>query len=362
MAQRKKQRRTYSGAVKLREKLLANGERSLYLDIYRHGKRSYQFLKLYLIGDRIIDADTIRLAETKRSQLEIEIQMHGTGLIPEHQKKRCFIEYFEAVTQLKSSCNWPNTLNYLKLFFGESVTFEELTDYQLTTFRDYLVSTLHVNTAYSYLATTKAALNRAVRDRIIPVSPAVMVEPIKRVESRRCYLTIEEIRQLAQASCPNAEVRRAFLWACYCGQSRCDVRSLRWHQIEDAWLRYHRGKTKDELVSVALADDALEIIGKRGNPNDLVFPNLPANRYIGIVLTKWAQRAGITKNVTFHVARHTFATMSLKYGRDLYTVSKQLGHKHVQTTQIYAKVVDERKRAMADALPPLKPRTRGAAK
>lgn len=362
MAQRKKQRQTYSGAVKLREKKLANGTRSLYLDIYRHGKRTYQFLNLYLIGNPVLDGDTRRLAEVKRSQLEIEIQMYGTGLIPDHQKKKCFIDYFREVARSKSSCNWPNTLNYLKLFFGESVTFEELTDHRLTEFRDYLVNTVHVNTAYSYLATTKAALNRAVRDRIIPVSPAATVEPIKRTESRRCYLTINELRQLVQAPCPNAEVRRAFFWACYSGQSRCDVRSLQWHQIEDAWLRYHRGKTKDELVSVALADDALEIIGKRGKPNELVFPNLPANRYIGIVLTKWAQRAGITKNVTFHVARHTFATMSLEFGGDLYTVSKQLGHKHVQTTQIYAKVVDRKKRAMADALPSLRPRTRGAVK
>jgi integrase len=274
-------------------------------------------------------------------------------VVPVHMRQRNFLDYFEEVAKTKLSCNWSNALNYLKLHFGSSVTFEELTPSRLSEFRDYLVKTLHINTAYSYLATTKAALNRAVKDGIIPTSPAARIDGIKRIESRRAYLTIDELRLLAKTSCPNDEVKRAFLWACYSGQARCDVRSLLWNQIQGTWLYYHRNKTKDELVAVALPQQALDILGERGAPDELVFSKLPVNRYIGIVLNIWAQRAGITKNVTFHVARHTFATLSLTYGGDVYTVSKQLGHKHVRTTQTYAKVVDERRRAVADSLPTL---------
>ena len=68
-------------------------------------------------------------------------------------------------------------------------------------------------------------------------------------------------------------------------------------------------------------------------------------------LHDWAKKAGITKNVTFHVARHTYATLLLYYGADLYTVSKLLGHTNVRTTQIYAKVMDESKRKAVSLIP-----------
>lgn len=61
------------------------------------------------------------------------------------------------------------------------------------------------------------------------------------------------------------------------------------------------------------------------------------------VLDTWAKEAGIQKHVTFHTARHTFATMELTMGADLYTTSKLLGHTEVRTTQIYAKIVNSKK-------------------
>ena len=72
---------------------------------------------------------------------------------------------------------------------------------------------------------------------------------------------------------------------------------------------------------------------------------------IGKTIRKWIAKTSITKNVTFHVARHTYATMLLYYGADLYTVSKLLGHTNVQTTQIYAKVMDESKRKAVNLIP-----------
>ena len=71
------------------------------------------------------------------------------------------------------------------------------------------------------------------------------------------------------------------------------------------------------------------------------------------VLKQWAETAGIKKNVTFHVGRHTYATLLLYYGADLYTVSKLLGHTDIKTTQIYAKVMDETKRKAVNLIPEL---------
>ena len=70
-----------------------------------------------------------------------------------------------------------------------------------------------------------------------------------------------------------------------------------------------------------------------------------------VILHKWVEQAGISKHVTFHTARHTHATMMLTLGVDLYTVSKLLGHTNIQTTQIYAKLVDESKKKAIDLIP-----------
>ena len=75
----------------------------------------------------------------------------------------------------------------------------------------------------------------------------------------------------------------------------------------------------------------------------MVFSDLPADTTINSDLKKWAKEAGITKSVCFHVARHTFATLSLEGGVGLAEVSALLGHQNIRTTQIYAKVVDKKK-------------------
>ena len=74
---------------------------------------------------------------------------------------------------------------------------------------------------------------------------------------------------------------------------------------------------------------------------------------VDVRLKTLVKNAGITKHVTFHVARCTFATLTLSYGADLYTVSKLLGHSNVRTTQIYAKIVDENKRKAVNLMPTL---------
>ena len=77
--------------------------------------------------------------------------------------------------------------------------------------------------------------------------------------------------------------------------------------------------------------------------NDNVFARLPKGQYLNDLIKAWAKEAGLSKHVTFHTSRHTFATMLLTLGADLYTVSKLLGHANVKTTQIYGKIVDQKK-------------------
>ena len=84
-------------------------------------------------------------------------------------------------------------------------------------------------------------------------------------------------------------------------------------------------------------------MGEEGKPADRVFKGLRYSSYLNLELQKWCMKAGITKNITFHSARHTFATLQLTLGTDIYTVSKLLGNKNLKTTQIYTKIIDQKK-------------------
>lgn len=91
-----------------------------------------------------------------------------------------------------------------------------------------------------------------------------------------------------------------------------------------------------------ISDDAVKLMGNKGKLHGSVFKKLTYSS-IRVFLIRWLAKAGIKKNITFHCFRHTYATLQLEFGTDLYTVSKMLGHKHIKTTQVYAKVVDSKK-------------------
>jgi integrase len=99
-----------------------------------------------------------------------------------------------------------------------------------------------------------------------------------------------------------------------------------------------------------ISEQAYELCGEPGKPEQLVFEDLPDPSWISGPLKRWIKSAGITRNITFHCFRHTYATLQLAGGTDIYTVSKMLGHTNVKTTQIYAKVVDEKKQKATEAI------------
>jgi site-specific recombinase XerD len=118
-----------------------------------------------------------------------------------------------------------------------------------------------------------------------------------------------------------------------------------------------------EAQALPLSEQAIEILNaqKESKPSrrirrefkkNIIF-KLPGSQAANLTLKRWAKRAGIEKNISFHVGRHTFATLTLTYGADLYTVSKLLGHTNIQTTQIYAEVIDATKRNAVNMLPKL---------
>jgi len=100
-----------------------------------------------------------------------------------------------------------------------------------------------------------------------------------------------------------------------------------------------------------ISNQAREYLGEQGKPDERVFIGLKYSGWHNIELQRWIMRAGITKEITFHCGRHTFAVLQLEYGTDIYTVSKLLGHKELKTTQIYAKIMDEKKKEAMNKIP-----------
>lgn len=165
----------------------------------------------------------------------------------------------------------------------------------------------------------------------------------------RGYLTDEELDRLANKvfAMKRLEViRDLFLFSYYTGLAYIDLKHLsadmlrRWPD-GNLWIDTKRQKT-DVPVHVRLLDVPIRLIEKYGGTTEggLLFP-VPSNQKVNSYLKETTSVCGIDKDLTFHMARHTFATtVTLANGVPIETVSKMLGHTNIQTTQIYARVID----------------------
>jgi hypothetical protein len=248
--------------VRLREKELANGNKSLYLDIYRDGKRSYEFLKLYLVkgNDPIIkeqNKQTMLTAQAIRSKRQIEIQNGEYEFTKQYKTDTPVLEYFRKMCEerhgnTESRGNWGNwysCLKHLEGYCSEDTTFKEVDQDWIEGFKDYLNNVdkdtyklrdgkinsrgrvskpLSQNSKVSYFAKLRACMNKAYDDKIIPTNPIRNVENFKAEDVERVYLTLDEVRSLAQAECDYPILKRAFLFSCLTGIRKSDIERLTW--------------------------------------------------------------------------------------------------------------------------------------
>lgn len=342
-------------SVQLRRKKLADGRTSLYLDIYHNGKRSYEFLKLYLSKDtNSANKETLQMAQKIRAKRELDLGHAEHGVVPSNRRKTSFFAYHARLAESKTpgtKITWVNALKHMKEYAGPDASFHHITKDWLEGFQNYLRAAVSPNTAYVLFATIKAALRRAVKDEILPSNPTEKVDPITRVDTDRQYLTFEELQRLAATPCSDERVRRAFLFSCYAGLRKSDVRGLRWRNVYGGRIQFRQQKTKG-VEYQDLSPQALILLGTPGGAEDAIFP-LPDDKQLATVLRRWRRAAEIDKNITFHSARHTFATLLLTYDTDLYTVSKLLGHTNVKITQVYAHMIDQKRQNAVNSLPML---------
>ncbi|MBS1760927.1 MAG: site-specific integrase [Bacteroidetes bacterium] len=372
--------------VALRQKKISGNRQSLYLDFYpaiphpetgEHTRR--EFLGLYLFDkaknpiDKQHNKETLQLAEQIRQKRENHLNKPEvyTGYEKEQLKikeqgEKNFVAYFKTLVSKRKASNhdnWVSAYNYLDNFTNGSLKFADLNEKFCNEFKEYLLNTksnksskatLAQNSAVSYFNKLKAALKQAYKDGYLQSDLNAKIEPIKQAETRRNFLTIEELNTLVKTECNNPLLKSVALFSALTGLRFSDIKNLVWgavqHSVENGYsIQFTQQKTKGVEV-LPISEQAYSLLGKRKKPTDIVFEGLIYSAYENKHLYQWIGAAGITKNITFHCFRHTFATLQLSKGTDIYTVSKMLGHRELKTTQIYAKIIDQTKREAADKI------------
>ena len=355
-------------SVRLRKRKLPSGRTQLYLDIYRMGNRRTEALGFFLEkNDRFQNRETMKQAEEIRAKRQLDLQAEIHGLSGTHNRKASVLNYLRAQAELRTSPNtrasWKQAIEAFEDFAGIALVFGDLTPDLFEKFKSYLLNHkgLSANSALVYFARIKTALNQAVRDNLLPANPASRTT-IRKTETLPVHLSIREVRKLSKTPCGNDQVKQAFLFSCFSGLRYSDVDRLTWDKVKDNYLEFTQTKT-GEPERLPLSAQALQILRKqkkakrspsieRDIPANAVFL-LPSQPVVDKHLKKWGKAAQIEKPLSMHKARHSFATIALTSGIDIYTVSKLLGHKNIATTQIYARVVDEKKRRAMNKLPRL---------
>lgn len=372
--------------IELRHRTLPSGNQSLYLEFYeKGGKRRYESLKLYLIpekdeNDRRVNENTLKHALKLKSERVLGIehpQETGEKKLPSKAFADFMDEYQVYLRDIKRASDSyqkmnRSTINIVKSYLTsirrprillskvDKRFYLNLLAYVRDTYKNTKSpdnpKELSANTKLAFQTTLNTMLNYAVKKGLLLLNPFYEIEvkeKFGKVPSDRTFLTIEEVNSMAKTTTGSPGTKQTFMFCCFTGLRHGDMAALRWKDIRktdegEVIFVPSMQKTKHPVI-VPLGQKAKSWMPER--PKDagdqLVFPNAPKLGAANRALKNMAKRAGINKLVTFHTSRHTFATMTLTAGADLYTTSKLLGHTSVHTTEIYADVVMEKK---ADAV------------
>lgn len=360
--------------VTIRKKPLTKNRHRLILDYYpmlinplTNTKTGYENLKLYLFDNPVTqlekkhNQETLILAENICAQRQLDAQVQQHGLIPNHFKQRSFIDYFRHMANRQRGMNrhnWDSSVRYFQLFRATDVKFADINLSICQDFKAFLLNAPQLresrrgighNSALSYFNKFRTALKQAWREKLIDDDLHAMCPGLKEIEAEVEYLTMQEIRQLIKTPASNDLSRRTVLFAILTGLRFCDIQYLSWEQVRGEphhyYLQFRQRKTY-KPQHVFISNQAFELLGVRQAQDARVFAKVYYNQ-IRDFLVEWPLKAGIHKHLTFSCLRHTYATLQLDHGTDIYTISKMLGHRHLKTTQRYTRVMDRAKKEAA---------------
>lgn len=367
--------------VTLRKVKSIRGDRSLwYLDLYpgiagtnkkgepiskrREWLHKYTFDRPRDIFDRDHNVKTkeeISIILMKR-QNELNKPDIYNSLEIEHLKKieigeGSFTDFMAKLVkkkQRKPNDPYVSMQKHIVSYGGKDLKFSDITETFCNGFKDYLETAKMIRSkeraisrtsAANYWTLFKVTIRAAYKAGHFTTYLNDKLGSMPKDESRREYLTMDELNLLAATPCTIPLLKRAALFSALTGLRYSDIEKLSWDEIEkvdgEYCLKFTQKKTGG-IETLPIGQQAVDLMGDRDQEKP--FEGLSYGSWTNRNIKKWAASAGITKKITFHCLRHTFATLQLSAGTDIYTVSKLLGHRDLKTTQIYTHVMKEAKR------------------
>ncbi len=368
--------------VILREKKLKDGGVSLYLDINHEGKRWYEFLDIRIQGNKRLpeNVQNRKIAKQALDKKVYQLSVEKHQLPNEQNLERGMISFIR-----EKSIGTPSEINgeylckkLIDLTGLDELPMNKIDKSFLIKFQDYLKSEqLGQGSIYMLVHLFSTFIYKAIEGGFMLANPYQKIPRAERVKPKRStpeYLTAEEIVLLMENSkkVPH-QLKLAFLLSCFSGLRWSDCSKLKWSHVvkqtiedkEETVVRIDQKKT-DFGYYTPLSEQAIAVIAERKKEAEhekksiYVFPSLYEPNHVeknekrySHRMKSWGLKAKLGKRLHFHLARHTFATLTLLEGADLYTVSKLLGHTDIKSTQIYAHVANRLKVEAVSRLPKL---------
>lgn len=348
-------------SVKLRTRKYAKGNIKFYLDIYTNGNRTYEFLDIGYFPRDKDKKEKKELADKIRAKRELEVSSQDHGFVPKHLKRSNFLVFYENFLDNYRKKD-KRIFRYAKEKFQDfypsnKLPMSKITQKLIEEFRNYLLSEeskLTGETPYDYLARFKRVLKTAHKEGMINPHTFSLIQEVnikrRNNQLKKNILTASELKMLMSKRCGNEEVKKAFIFSCFTGLGEAEIRKLTWDRIlPDKKIKLFREKSGEQIIN-SLHSVALQMIGNRGEANELVF-RLPSNVAVSKNLKNWVELSEIEKNISFYCGRHTFATLLLVNGANLKTVADCLGHADTKHTLKYLNYVSELKDKAIEKLP-----------
>lgn len=363
--------------VYVRKRKGANGKMHLYLDYYppvfnpiTRVSRRHESLGMFVYEDpknqmeKNYNDEMMKLAEAVRCKRSIAVMNNDLGFIEESFADKDFLEFFEYVSRHKDK-SWTFSRAYFSKFMNGKCRFKDLTIQLAEDYKMWLINGLYVdpksedkrkrkplnnNTISKYYTIFRAVLRLAYRGKCIRENINEHLENIPLKKTRREFLTVEEIIKLSRTECMYDVLKQASMFSILTGLRISDIRTLEWKHICEApdgkpCIRKRIEKTNTE-ETIFISEQALAYCGER-KESGLIFEGLRPG-IIDYAVKRWVEAAGIKKKISFHCFRHTYATLLVTQGVDIYTVSRQMTHTNVKTTQVYLHMVDRKGRLAAE--------------
>jgi len=352
-------------SVKLRKRANKDGSVSLRLDIHHDGKRYYETLDHLRLkkGTTLIEREqnkkNLQLAEAIRHARAVELSASDYNIVTSNNKRIVVVDWMQSYIDNYTKKDIRNVSGARNRFIDfiasrkeplnkKIITFGNLDALLIEDYINYLEKNNKGEGALSYYKRFKKMLRYACRSKLMSFNVLEEVEKkVKGKADKRDILTLDELHTLINTPVNSPQVRRAALFSAVTGLAWIDMINLKWRHVKYKTKQMELVRAKQEIynetVVVPLNDTAIELLGKPGEPDELVF-KMPSSNGANKTLSNWVKRAGIDKYITWHNLRHSFGTNLIMMGVDLLTTSKLMGHATTKHTGRYVRASEEMKR------------------